>query len=607
MEINKRIGDYEILAELGQGGMGRVYKVRNVISDRVEAMKVLLPDLVGRQDLASRFLREIKVLAALNHPHIATLRTALTAENQLVMIMEFVEGQSLAERLRLGPIPVRSAVTYVCHVLEALSYAHAQGVVHRDIKPANMMLTPEGHVKLTDFGIARSRNDQTLTAAGTTTGSLSYMSPEQVNGEPTDARSDLYSVGISLYEMVTGQRPFQADSDFAIMVAHLNEAPRPPIELQPALGAELNEVILTSIAKNPQLRFQSAAEFRDALRKLYPEAVATSTSQATGIGAAAAAETMVLGALPGTSPTFMTGGATRALTSATAAPTRGATAPAVVPPAAVPPIPVVPVARPRSGHPAVYVALGGALAIGALLAAGLYIRNAQADPRESTATASAPAAPVSAAASASPATAAGAAGVPPAASVTSSSPVTSAPPITSAPAVTSAEPVTSATPVTSAPPARSTAPAGVIAGEPAGPRKASPPPPAARGAALKEAARVPRPGPAGPPGARTLPPQPPATAEAPPQPAVDFDQLETEIDQLLVRASVVNRSLETMQQQQARQGLGLRGDMAGRQTSMNLNLTRAQQAVQQQNAGRAVKFKAMGEADVEALERFLGR
>ena len=124
---------------------------------------------------------------------------------------------------------------------------------------------------------------------------------------------------------------------------------------------------------------------------------------------------------------------------------------------------------------------------------------------------------------------------------------------------------------------------------------------------MKEAARVQRPGPAGPLGARKLAPQPPAVAEAPPQPALDFDQLETEIDQLLVRASVVNRSLETMQQQQARQGLGLRGDMAGRQTSMNLNLTRAQQAVQQQNAGRAVKFKAMAEADIEALERFLGR
>ncbi len=236
MDVNKRIGDYEILEELGRGGMGRVYRVRNVISDRVEAMKVLLPDLVSRADLESRFLREIKTLAALEHPNIATLRTAMKDGDQLVMIMEFVDGESLSQRLKRGPMPVAEALTYVDHVLDALSYAHARHVIHRDIKPANMMLSSDGLVKLTDFGIARSRNDVTLTAAGTTTGSLPYMSPEQVNAEPTDARSDLYSVGISLYEMVTGQRPFQADSDFAVMVAHLKEVPRAPMELAPALG-----------------------------------------------------------------------------------------------------------------------------------------------------------------------------------------------------------------------------------------------------------------------------------------------------------------------------------------------------------------------------------
>ena len=181
MDVNKRIGDYEILEELGRGGMGRVYRVRNVISDRVEAMKVLLPDLVSRADLESRFLREIKTLAALNHPSIATLRTAMKNGDELVMIMEFVDGQSLSQRLKMGPIPVAEALTYIDQVLDALSYAHAQHVIHRDIKPANMMLSTEGLVKLTDFGIARSRNDVTLTAAGTTTGSLPYMSPEQVN------------------------------------------------------------------------------------------------------------------------------------------------------------------------------------------------------------------------------------------------------------------------------------------------------------------------------------------------------------------------------------------------------------------------------------------
>ena len=227
-----RVGDYEVLGTLGTGGMGTVFKVRNVITDRVEAMKTLLPNLAGRQDLADRFLREIKVLAALNHPNIAALRTALTWENKLIMIMEYVEGVTLAARLERSPIPPAEAVNYIDQALAGLGYAHAQHVIHRDIKPSNMMLTPEGVVKIMDFGIARSATDRTLTATGTTLGSLYYMSPEQIKGEGVDNRSDLYSVGVSLYEMITGKRPFEADSDFSLMAAHLQKTPVPPIQLR---------------------------------------------------------------------------------------------------------------------------------------------------------------------------------------------------------------------------------------------------------------------------------------------------------------------------------------------------------------------------------------
>jgi len=143
-ETGKRVGDYQILNELGSGGMGRVYKVRNVLSDRIEAMKILLPNLAGREDIAARFLREIKLMANLNHPNIAALRTAFTADNQLVMIMEYVEGTDLAARLEHGPIPPPDAVSYIDQVLSALSFAHQQHVIHRDIKPSNMMLTPQG-------------------------------------------------------------------------------------------------------------------------------------------------------------------------------------------------------------------------------------------------------------------------------------------------------------------------------------------------------------------------------------------------------------------------------------------------------------------------------
>ena len=155
----QRIGDYEILGVLGAGGMGKVYKVRNVISDRVEAMKVLLPNLAAQKELADRFLREIKLLASLDHPNIAKLNTALTLDNQLVMMMEYVEGATLASRLLRGPIAPADAANYSDQVLGALSYAHKLNVIHRDVKPANMMLTSQGVVKLMDFGIARPNDE----------------------------------------------------------------------------------------------------------------------------------------------------------------------------------------------------------------------------------------------------------------------------------------------------------------------------------------------------------------------------------------------------------------------------------------------------------------
>ncbi len=171
--------------------MGKVYKVRNVISDRVEAMKVLLPDLTEAPELADRFMREIKMLASLNHPNIAALHTALRLENQLLMIMEFVEGRTLEDRLREGPVPVWEAVDAISQVLSALGYAHERGVVHRDIKPANMMVTATGEVKLMDFGIAKAMADRKLTMTGTTLGSLFYMSPEQMKGSATSTRGPI--------------------------------------------------------------------------------------------------------------------------------------------------------------------------------------------------------------------------------------------------------------------------------------------------------------------------------------------------------------------------------------------------------------------------------
>ena len=272
-ENGSRIGDYEIVAPLGAGGMGQVYKVRNLITDRVEAMKVLLPNLASEPSLADRFLREIKVQANLDHPNIAKLYSAQHIGDQLLMLMEFVEGVSLDRRIREGPVPVADAVEHVVQVLAALDYAHQHGVIHRDIKPANMMLTPAGRIKLMDFGIAKATAEPGLTGTGMTVGSLYYMSPEQIQGGAVDNRSDLYSVGISLYEMVTGRKPFDGTTQFSIMNAHLEKTPVPPIELDARIPPALNELIVLSLNRDPARRFQSAAAFRNALSSLQPESI----------------------------------------------------------------------------------------------------------------------------------------------------------------------------------------------------------------------------------------------------------------------------------------------------------------------------------------------
>jgi serine/threonine protein kinase len=268
MTIGERIGDYEIIEVLGSGGMGKVYKVRNVLSERIEAMKVLLPSLGGDADMFSRFLREIKVQAALDHPHIARLHTSQMVGRELIMAMEYVDGTSLEKLLAQGPLGWRETVDYAEQALDALAYAHSHDVIHRDIKPANIMLTPAGIIKLMDFGIARLKTDYRLTQTGRVVGSLFYMSPEQIKGGEPDARSDIYSFGITVYELVTGRRPFQGDSDYSLMAAHLQQIPAAPIEIVPGFPTELNEIILKAIAKDPAGRFQTAGALRDALQGL---------------------------------------------------------------------------------------------------------------------------------------------------------------------------------------------------------------------------------------------------------------------------------------------------------------------------------------------------
>ena len=267
--IGQQVADYEVVGVLGSGGMGRVYQVRNVISHRTEAMKVLFSDLNEEPALASRFRGEIRTVAGLHHPNIAQLHTALQNGNELLMIMEFVEGCTLHQLAQECPLPLEEVAGYIQQVLTALSYAHSHGVIHRDVKPANIIVTPQGAVKLTDFGIAKSKAKDELTRPGTTLGSLNYMSPEQARGSGTaDERSDIYSVGITLYELLTGQLPFDDESAYVVLHRQLTEPPLPPMELNPDIPPALNDLIMKCLEKEPEQRFQTAAELSHCLRQV---------------------------------------------------------------------------------------------------------------------------------------------------------------------------------------------------------------------------------------------------------------------------------------------------------------------------------------------------
>jgi len=271
-EPGQRIGDYEVMGTLGAGGLGAVYEVRHLISQRREAMKILLPDQSGAAEMVERFRREVQTLAGLNHVNIAALHTAFYYENQLAMIMELVHGETLRDRFVKGAVTLPLALGYMEQVLRALVYAHGLGVVHRDIKPSNIMITETGPgtslVKLLDFGIAQTGAGTGLTRAGYLLGSLNYMSPEQVNGGKATPRSDLYSVGVTLYELVTGKLPITGATTYQIMLNHMNQVPVVPHEISAQVPPGLSAAIMRSLEKDPEKRFASAAEFLHELEQM---------------------------------------------------------------------------------------------------------------------------------------------------------------------------------------------------------------------------------------------------------------------------------------------------------------------------------------------------
>src|SRR5688500_12664287 len=292
---------YEIGGVLGRGGMAEVHRGRDLRLGREVAVKVLRQDLARDPSFQVRFRREAQAAASLNHPAIVAVydtgedRTATGATPYIVM--EYVEGDTLRDVLRReGPLPPERAMALAADICGALDFSHRNGIVHRDVKPGNVMITPQGTVKVMDFGIARAVSDSaaTMTSTAAVIGTAQYLSPEQARGEGVDARSDVYSMGCMLYELVTGAPPFTGDSPVSVAYQHVREDPRLPSSINPRIPAELDAILLKAMSKNPANRYQSAADMRsDLLRALAGQRV-----EATPV-MGDAEKTTILAATPG--------------------------------------------------------------------------------------------------------------------------------------------------------------------------------------------------------------------------------------------------------------------------------------------------------------------
>ncbi len=269
----RRLGPYEILSPIGAGGMGEVYKARDTRLDRIVAIKVLPTHLAERAELRERFEREAKTIASLNHPHICTLYDTGHQDDIDFLVMEHIEGETLAQRLQRGPLPIQQVLQYAIEIADALDKAHRKGITHRDLKPGNIMLTKTG-TKLLDFGLAKLKQDVApatpesqlatmkggVTGEGTILGTLQYMAPEQVEAKEVDARTDIFSFGAVVYEMATGKRAFQGKTSTSVMAKILEVDPPSISSLQPMTPPQLDRVVQTCLAKDPDDRWQTASD-----------------------------------------------------------------------------------------------------------------------------------------------------------------------------------------------------------------------------------------------------------------------------------------------------------------------------------------------------------
>ncbi|MCC7207485.1 MAG: serine/threonine protein kinase, partial [Anaerolineae bacterium] len=265
--IGQRLGNYQVTALLGEGGMAAVYRARQVNIDRDVAIKVIDARLARNPEFIRRFEREARTIASLNHAHILKLFDYGQHDDAIYLVMELLMGGSLAAQVRRGPLPAERVAGILDQIASALDYAHQKGIIHRDLKPQNVLFDEAGQAHLTDFGIAKIVNEGTsLTMSGMTMGTPMYMAPEQWQGADLDARSDVYALGVMLYEMLSGQAPFLADTPASLMYKHLQETPPPLQPHRPDLPAGIEAVLIKALAKNRDRRFSSAGDVAAAFR-----------------------------------------------------------------------------------------------------------------------------------------------------------------------------------------------------------------------------------------------------------------------------------------------------------------------------------------------------
>ena len=272
------IGPYRIIRKLGEGGMSSVFLTEDIRSGRIVALKLLAPRFVADETYRLRLLREAHAVASLKHPNITALYEADQFQDQPYLAMEYVEGDSVSDLLVNGPFPIARAAWVAAETANALAAAHKAGIIHRDIKPSNIFIKPSGAVKIMDFGLAKFEevegdidSDETgqmrnLTERGTILGTVHYMCPEQAHGDAVDLRADIFTLGVLLYEMVTGRAPFRGSHTFAVLKSIIEASPDPPSVYRPDIPPELEAIIRRAMAKLPEDRYQSAKEMEAALR-----------------------------------------------------------------------------------------------------------------------------------------------------------------------------------------------------------------------------------------------------------------------------------------------------------------------------------------------------